>query len=121
MTTSMKAIQLHQIGGADLLRQEEVPIPIPTADQVLVRVAATAITPTELSWFPTFHTPDGSPRPLPIVLGHEFSGVVERVGPACRGLQAGEPVYGLNDWYRNGAQAEFCYPARQYCAQAAHP
>ncbi len=104
----MKAIQLHQVGGPESLRYEEAPKPRPTDHQVLVRVSATAITPTEFVWHPTFHSPDGGTRPFPIILGHEFSGVVDAIGAACAGIQIGEPVYGLSDWFINGAQADYC-------------
>lgn len=83
----MKALRFHQTGGPESLRYEEAPKPSPNDNQVLVRVYATAITPTEFAWYPTFHTPDGGPRPFPIILGHEFSGVVEEIGPACKGVQ----------------------------------
>lgn len=104
----MKAIRLHQAGGSESLRYEEAPKPSPTDNQVLVRVYAAAITPTEFAWYPTFHTPEGGNRPFPIILGHEFSGVVEAMGPTCTGLRNGDPVYGLNDWFMDGAQAEYC-------------
>jgi NADPH:quinone reductase-like Zn-dependent oxidoreductase len=41
-------------------------------------------------------------------LGHEFSGVIESAGPNVTGFRAGEEVFGLNDWFTNGAQAEYC-------------
>ena len=104
----MRAIRLHEVGGWESLRQEDAPKPSPKDDQVLVRVSATAITPTEFAWYPTFHTADGGSRPFPIILGHEFSGVVAAIGPACTGVQIGDPVYGLNDWFSDGAQAEYC-------------
>jgi NADPH:quinone reductase-like Zn-dependent oxidoreductase len=104
----MRAIRLHQVGGSESLRCEEAPKPSPKDNQVLVRVHATAITPTEFAWYPTFHTPNGATRPFPIILGHEFSGVVDEIGPACTGIQVGDPVYGLSDWFIDGAQADYC-------------
>jgi NADPH:quinone reductase-like Zn-dependent oxidoreductase len=104
----MRAIRLRQVGGAESLRYEDAPKPSPKNDQVLVQVCAAAITPTEFAWYPTFHTPEGRDRPCPIILGHEFSGVVEAIGPACTGVRVGDPVYGLNDWFMDGAQAEYC-------------
>ena len=104
----MKAIRLDQGGGWDSLRYEDAPRPSPKDNQVLVRVYATAITPTEFAWYPTFHTPDGGTRPFPIILGHEFSGVVDAIGPACTGVRVGDPIYGMNDWFINGAQADYC-------------
>ena len=104
----MKAIRLDQVGGPESLRCEDAPKPSPRDNEVLVRVHATAITPTEFAWYPTFHTPDGDPRPFPIILGHEFSGVVDEIGPACMGVQVGDPVYGLSDWFIDGSQADYC-------------
>ncbi len=104
----MKAIRLHHGGGPESLRYEEAPKPIPKDNQVLVQVYATAITPTEFAWYPTFHTPEGGMRPFPIILGHEFSGVVEAVGPDGLGVQVGDRIYGLSDWFIDGAQAEYC-------------
>jgi len=104
----MRAIRLHQVGGSESLRYEDAPKPSPKDNEVLVRVYATAITPTEFAWYPTFHTPNGGTRPFPIILGHEFSGVVDVIGPACMGVQVGDSVYGLSDWFINGAQADYC-------------
>ena len=75
---------------------------------MLVQVYATAITPTEFDWYPTFHSPEGGRRAFPIILGHEFSGVVEAIGTEGRGVQVGDRIYGLSDWFIDGAQAEYC-------------
>jgi NADPH:quinone reductase-like Zn-dependent oxidoreductase len=104
----MKAIRLHQMNGPQSILYEDAPKPIPKDHQVLVQVYATAITPTEFDWYPTFHTPEGGMRPFPIILGHEFSGVVEAVGLDCRDVQVGDRIYGLSDWFIDGAQAEYC-------------
>lgn len=113
----MKAVRLHQMGGSEsLLYEENAPKPIPEDNQVLVQVYATAITPTEFDWYPTFHAPDGNMRPFPIILGHEFSGVVEAVGPDCTEVQAGDPIYGLSDWFIDGAQAEYCLTVSAHIA-----
>jgi NADPH:quinone reductase-like Zn-dependent oxidoreductase len=104
----MRAIRLHQVGGSESLLYEDAPKPSPKDNQVLVQVYATAITPTEFAWYPTFHTSDGTTRPFPIILGHEFSGIVDAIGPACMGIQVGDPVYGLSDWFIDGAQADYC-------------
>jgi len=104
----MKAMYLAQKGGAESLISGEILRPNPNAAQVLVKVYATAIMPTEVQWTPTFQTQSGGPRPFPVVLGHEFSGVIDGTGPDVTGFQAGEEVFGLNDWFTNGAQAEYC-------------
>ena len=72
---------------------------------VLVRVRATGITPAELSWNETCQNADGTPR-IPGIPGHEVSGVVEKVAPDVTDFRAGDEVYGLVDFPRDGAAAE---------------
>jgi NADPH:quinone reductase-like Zn-dependent oxidoreductase len=104
----MRAAYLSKHAGPEALVIGDVPRPQPGQGEVLVRVHATAVTPTEFTWSPTFNIRTGGPRPFPIILSHEFSGVVEEVGEAAEGLKIGDVVYGMNDWFCNGAQAEFC-------------
>ena len=104
----MKAVYLKQIGGPKSLALGKIPRPQPKAGEVLVKIHATAITPTEFQWSPTFHTPTGELRQFPVVLSHEFSGVVESLGAGVENFKVGDAVFGLNDWFANGALAEFC-------------
>jgi NADPH:quinone reductase-like Zn-dependent oxidoreductase len=104
----MKAAYLTKRAGPECLVIGDLPQPRPGRDEVLVEVHSTAVTPSEFDWFPTFHTRNGEPRPFPIVLSHEFSGVVAGVGDAVSGLKAGDAVYGMNYWFADGAQAEYC-------------
>jgi NADPH:quinone reductase-like Zn-dependent oxidoreductase len=73
----------------------------------LIRVCAAAITPTELRWYPTSHTKSGGTR-LGAIPSHEFSGVVAAIGDGVDGLEVGSEVFGMNDWFANGALAEYC-------------
>jgi NADPH:quinone reductase-like Zn-dependent oxidoreductase len=104
----MKAVRLHARGGPELLAYEDAPRPEPGDGEVLVQVHATAVTPTEFQWAPTWTTRSGEARPFPLILGHEFSGVVAEVGRGVTAPARGEAVYGLNDWFHDGAQAEYC-------------
>jgi NADPH:quinone reductase-like Zn-dependent oxidoreductase len=103
----MKSLRIESDEGPAGLAVGETPTPHPKAGEVLVRVRAAAVTPTELSWLGTRMNADGSPRELPIVPGHEFSGVVERCGPAVAGFSPGDRVFGLVAFARDGAQAEY--------------
>jgi NADPH:quinone reductase-like Zn-dependent oxidoreductase len=85
----------------------ELPQPVPGAGEVLIRVRAAGVTPTELHWDPTRHTKDGAPR-LGAIPGHEFSGVIAALGRDTSGFQTGQEIYGMNDWFADGAMAEFC-------------
>jgi NADPH:quinone reductase-like Zn-dependent oxidoreductase len=104
----MKAICLRTRGGPEAFAYEEAPQPRPGENEVLVRVHAAGVIPTELSWVPTWTTRAGEPRPLPVIPGHEFSGEIAAMGAGACDVSVGDLVYGLNDWYRDGASAEYC-------------
>ena len=104
----MKAIRLHARGGPEAFAYEEAPQPRPGEGEVLVRVHAAGVIHTELSWVPTWTTQAGEPRPLPVIPGHEFSGEIAGLGAGVRDVGVGDLVYGLNDWYRDGAWADYC-------------
>ena len=74
---------------------------------LLIRVYAAAVMPTELSWYPTTHRRAGEKR-AGAVLGHEFSGAVTAVGEDVSTLELGRDVFGMNDWFSDGAMADFC-------------
>jgi NADPH2:quinone reductase len=82
----MKAIQIQSHGGPEVLKLTSLPDPTPTADQVLVRVKASAVNPLDgivrMGYFPIAAKP-------PLILGEEAAGMVERDGP---GFKAGEQV-----------------------------
>jgi NADPH:quinone reductase-like Zn-dependent oxidoreductase len=104
----MKAARLHAYQSAASLRYEDAPGPRAGAGEVLVRVHAAGVTPTELIWVPSSVGRDGRPRPLPLIPGHEFSGEVAAVGSGVHDLAEGDAVFGLNDWFADGATAEYC-------------
>ena len=104
----MKAICLRTRGGPEVFAYEEALQPRPGEGEVLVRVHAAGVIQTELSWVPTWTTQSGEPRPLPVIPGHEFSGEIAALGSGVRDVSEGDLVYGLNDWYRDGASAEYC-------------
>jgi NADPH:quinone reductase-like Zn-dependent oxidoreductase len=107
-TGVMKAICLRVRGGPEAFAYEEAPQPRPGEGDVLVRVHAAGVMHTELGWDQTWTTPTGAPRPWPVILGHEFSGEIAALGAGVNDVGVGDLVYGLNDWNRNGAYAEYC-------------
>ncbi len=102
----MQAIRVHGRGGPDHLSYDDAPRPQPGPGEALVRVGATAIIATELTWDETYQTPAGDPRPLPIP-GHDLAGVVAEVGPGITDLAVGTEVYALTAFGRDGAEAEY--------------
>ena len=98
MPETMKAVRVHEHGGPEVLRYEEVPVPRPGIGEVLVRIHATCLNP------PDWYVRSGYPlvpeelRPkvdLPLIPGSDVSGVVAEVGPAVGGWQVGDEVFGL--------------------------
>jgi NADPH:quinone reductase-like Zn-dependent oxidoreductase len=103
----MRVMQVNNSSREPALIAAELPQPVPRAGEVLIRVRAAGVTPTELHWDPTSHTKDGAPR-LGAIPGHEFSGVIAALGRDTSGFQTGQEIYGMNDWFADGAMAEFC-------------
>jgi NADPH:quinone reductase-like Zn-dependent oxidoreductase len=104
----MRAMRLVKAtDGAVKFAAAEVPQPKPGPGEVLIRVHAAGVTATEVVWQPTTHTKDGGTRTNSI-LSHEFSGVVAEAGSGVRDFRIGQETYGMNDWYADGALAEYC-------------
>jgi NADPH:quinone reductase-like Zn-dependent oxidoreductase len=91
----MRAIRLHPPGGIEGLRLDEVAPPRPRPGQVLVRVHAAAITRDELEW---------STDRLPAIPSYELSGVVAEDSD---GFSAGEEVFALTPFDRDGVAADY--------------
>lgn len=97
----MQAIQIHKFGGPEVLRLEELEVPVPTAAEVLVKVIAAGVNPVD-----TYQRSGANPGlALPAILGLDAAGVVERVGADVRGVCQGDRVYVSGT--RTGAYAQF--------------
>src|SRR5215475_6807625 len=111
----MKAMQVNETGQRPALSLVELQKPEAGAGEVLVHVHAAGVTPTELLWYPTTHTKSGTAR-MRAVPGHEFSGVITAIGKDVDGFEVGDEVYGMNDWFADGATAEYCITLPQNIA-----
>jgi len=83
----MKAIQIHQTGGPEVLKLAELPIPEPGPGQVLIRVEATGVNFIEIYFRKGVYKAS-----LPLVPGSEAAGTVEELGPGVTGFAAGDAV-----------------------------
>jgi NADPH:quinone reductase-like Zn-dependent oxidoreductase len=94
---TMRAIRLHEHGGPDVLRYEEVPVPSPGPGEVLVRVHAIGVNPPDRYLRGGLTTMPGSQSSvsLPVIPGTDVSGVVAAVAADVTGLSVGEEVFGL--------------------------
>ena len=85
----MKAVRMHESGGADKLVYEDAPDPVIAANEVLVRVKACALNHLEV-W--STMMPPGSRFPKPRIAGSDVAGVVEAVGDTVAGVEVGMKV-----------------------------
>jgi NADPH:quinone reductase-like Zn-dependent oxidoreductase len=111
MGETMRAIVRTEYGDPGVLRVARVNKPRPRAGEVLVRVVATTVNRTDCGFRAgrpaIVRLFSGVLRPIQLVLGNEFAGVVESVGPGVSGFLPGEEVFGLTGDVRFGAHAEF--------------
>jgi NADPH:quinone reductase-like Zn-dependent oxidoreductase len=103
----MRAIRLHPPGGIAQLVDEHVATPQPGLGEALVRVHAAAITRDELDW---------PADRLPAIPSYELSGVVAAIAPDVDSVRVGDAVYGLADFARDGAAAEYAVVASDVIA-----
>lgn len=102
----MKAAYIEQTGAPDVIVCGDLPKPIPTGSQVLVKVAAVAVNPVD-----TYIRAGDIPLtlPEPFVIGCDLAGTVESVGPDAHRFQPGDRVWGSNQGLlgRQGTFAEY--------------
>lgn len=102
----MKAIIVDRYGSKDGVRVAEMPRPEPRQDDVLVQNHAAGVNPLDSK------IRDGAfktilPYRLPLILGNEVAGVVERVGSRVRWFKPGDEVYARPGKDRIGTFAEY--------------
>jgi NADPH:quinone reductase-like Zn-dependent oxidoreductase len=103
----MKAVTVTDRGlGVEGMTLTELEYPHAAENDVIVRVHAAGFTTGELTWPATWTDRAGRDR-TPSVPGHELAGVVVELGYGTTGLTVGQRVFGLADWARNGALAEY--------------
>jgi NADPH2:quinone reductase len=83
----MKAIQITETGGPEVLKLVELPIPQPGPGQVLIRVEATGVNFIEIYFRKGVYK-----AALPLVPGSEAAGTVEELGPGVTGFADGDAV-----------------------------
>ena len=98
----MKAIRVHQFGGPEVLKLEEIPTPKPDAGQVLLRVRAIGVNPYDT--YMRAGTYAIKP-PLPYTPGSDAAGTIEAVGSGVTKVKPGDRVYTAKTV--TGAYAEY--------------
>src|SRR2546423_7716587 len=100
----MRAIRVHESGGIDPMRLDEIPRPVPGAGEVLVAVKAAGVGP----WVRLVR--EGESRlgqALPLTLGSDISGTVAALGADVDVFALGDAVYGATNAFFVGGYAEY--------------
>jgi NADPH2:quinone reductase len=104
----MKAIRVHEFGGLDVVKFEDVPTPKPAAGQVLVRIHAAGVNPYDT--YMRAGTYAVKP-PLPYTPGSDAAGVIEALGEGVKKVKPGDRVYTAKTI--SGAYAEYALALEQ--------
>ncbi|MGE5138873.1 MAG: alcohol dehydrogenase catalytic domain-containing protein, partial [Rudaea sp.] len=83
----MKAIRIHEHGGPEVLKYEDVPVPEPGPGEVRVKIAAAGV-----NFIDIYYRKGQYKGNLPLIIGREAGGVVDAVGPGVQEVHAGERV-----------------------------
>src|SRR4026209_436461 len=95
---TVKAIRIHEDGGPEVLRYEDVPDPEPAEGEVLIRLAAASMNHLDI-W--VRRRPPSVPKPR--ILGADGAGVVESLGPGVDGFASGDRIV-LNPGIEHGSR-----------------
>lgn len=103
---TMKAVVIHEYGGPDVLKYEDIPRPEPKDDQLLIRVIAAGVNPVDGMIRSGMFAKEGD-RAFPVILGGDVAGVVEKVGNKITKFKAGDPVFAYVSLDNSGGYAQY--------------
>src|SRR3977135_2185740 len=83
----MKAIQVSQVGGPEVLKLVDLPVPDPKPNEALVQIEAAGV-----NFVDVYFREGRYPAPLPFISGQEGAGLVVAVGPDVTTLRLGDRV-----------------------------
>src|SRR5260370_35989546 len=102
---TMKAVRIPKSGGPEVLVYEDAPRPEPGTGQALVRVHAAGVNPFDWK-VRQGYLKEMIPFKMPLILGWDFSGVIEAVGSGFSRFKKGDAAFGDVEPARAGAYAE---------------
>ena len=103
---TMKAVVIHEYGGPEVLKYEDVPQPEPKQDQLRIHVIAAGVNPVDGMIRSGMFDKEGR-RAFPVILGGDISGVVERVGSNITKFKSGDPVFAYVSLDNSGGYAQY--------------
>ncbi|MGI4792268.1 MAG: NADPH:quinone reductase [Janthinobacterium lividum] len=102
----MKAIRVHEFGGPEVLRLEDINDPEPGPGQILVKLEAVGVNPVDVY----VHTGGYGQRPLPYTPGSDAAGIIEAIGEGVTGFQIGGRVFTAGTITGAYAEKTLCRP-----------
>jgi NADPH:quinone reductase-like Zn-dependent oxidoreductase len=90
----MKAVVLHEYGGPEKLKYEDVADPVAGEGQLLVRLSSTSVNPIDYK-LRSGAMAQFMPIQFPFIPGNDISGIVRQVGPGVQGFQPGDRIIAL--------------------------
>jgi len=103
---TMKAVVIHEYGGPEVLKYEDVPQPEPKQDQLRIRVVAAGVNPVDGMIRSGMFDKEGH-RAFPVILGGDISGVAEWVGSNITKFKSGDPVFAYVSLDNSGGYAQY--------------
>ncbi len=108
----MKAIRIHRFGGPEVLEIEDLPNPAPGDGEILVRVLASSVNPVD---YKLRNGEGAKAEQLPMAMGRDVAGFVERVGPGVEDFGVDDRLYAMLPMERGG-QANLAVLPATACA-----
>ncbi|HEX3699215.1 MAG TPA: NADP-dependent oxidoreductase [Phenylobacterium sp.] len=108
----MKAVRIHEFGGPETLKVEDLPRPEPKANEVLIRILGASVNPVDYKIRKGGYLSNDA---LPMTLGRDVAGVVEVVGQGVDEFRQGDAVYAMLD-RAHGGYAEYVAEPISNCA-----
>ena len=113
--STMKAVVIHEYGGLEVLKYEDVQRPEPKEDQILVRVIAAGVNPVD-GLIRSGMFAKHEKATFPMILGADIAGVVEKTGSKVTKFKAGDPVFAYASLKSGGAYAEYALTTEREAA-----
>src|SRR6267154_5558217 len=114
-TPAMKAVVIHEYGGPEVLKYEDMPRSESKDDQLLIRVIAAGVNPVDGMIRSVMFSKEGK-RGFPIILSGDVAGVVEKVGSTITKFKAGDPVFAYVSLDNSGGYAQYALVAEREAA-----
>lgn len=106
MNTTMKAVQINEFGGQDVLQLNDIAVPTAAPDEVLIKVKAAAVNPVDWK-IRMGYLQEMLNHRLPLTLGWDVAGEIVALGDNVSHFKIGDEVYSRPDISKNGSYAEY--------------